>query len=147
VKSEDHVSLRIFHERTAISYDEVRNDDLENLRLQARPASESLLQERDHNMTERCADERAVHGHLRHAASEVVSRLVAVFCDPRGQELLQSRKRARCEHLGLERVLLELLQVPLSHLTCQLRASCVVRASAARSNALQWHIAYILTAR
>jgi hypothetical protein len=64
-------------------------------------------------MAQRRADERAVDGHLGHAAGEVVARLVAVFGDPRGQELLQGGKRSRCEHLGLERVLLELLQVPL----------------------------------
>jgi len=98
-------------------------------------------------MAERCADERAVHGHLGHATSEVVSRFVAVLCDPRGQELLQGREGTRCEHLGLERVLLEFLQVPLSHLTCQLRASDVIRASVARHDALQSHRICILTAR
>ena len=110
------VSLRVSANGLRDSYDQIGDDDLENLRLQAGPASERLLEEGDHNMTERCADERAVHGHLGHTASEVVPRLVAILCDPRGQELLQGRERTRCEHLGLERVLLELLQVPLSHL-------------------------------
>lgn len=64
------------------SYNKVRNDDLENLRLQARPALECLLEERDHHMAERRADERAVDRHLGHAAGEVVTRLVAVFGDP-----------------------------------------------------------------
>jgi len=96
------------------SYKEVGNNDLKELRLQTCPASESLLQEGDHNMAQRRANERAIDGHLGHTAGEVVTRLVAVFGDPRGQELLQSGERARCEHLGLERVFLELLQVPLS---------------------------------
>lgn len=64
------------------SYDKVRNDDLEDLRLQARPASERLLKEGDHNMAKRCADECAVDGHFRHATCEVVAGLVAVFRDP-----------------------------------------------------------------
>ena len=76
------VSLERFASRLRYPYDKVGNDDLENLRLQAGPASERLLQQGDHNMTERCADERAVDGHLGHTASEVVSRLVAVLCDP-----------------------------------------------------------------
>jgi hypothetical protein len=86
-------------------------------------------------MTERRADECAVNGHLRHATGEVVTRLVAVFCDPRCQELLQGSKRTRCEHLGLERVLLELLQVPLSHLTRQLCAYGISRTTGTRQNA------------
>lgn len=63
-------------------YNEVRNNDLEDLRLQARPALERLLQERDHHMAERRADERAVDSHLRHTAGEVVTGLVAVFGNP-----------------------------------------------------------------
>jgi len=95
------------------SYEEVGNDNLKQLRLQTCPASERLLQEGDHNMAQRRADQRTVDSHLRHATGEVMARLVAVFGDPRGQELLQGGKRSRGEHLGLERVFLELLQVPL----------------------------------
>ena len=76
------VSLRRLASGFRDSYDKVGNDDLENLRLQAGPAFERLLEEGDHNMTERCADERAVDSHLGHTASEVVSRLVPVFCNP-----------------------------------------------------------------
>jgi len=76
------VSLERFVSGLRCPYDKVGNDDLENLRLQAGPASERLLEEGNHNMAERCADERAVDGHLGHTASEVVSRLVAVLCDP-----------------------------------------------------------------
>ena len=78
----DSVSLGRFASELGYSYNKVGNDDLEDLRLQASPASERLLQKGDHNMTKRCADERAVDGHLGHTASEVVSRLVTVFCDP-----------------------------------------------------------------
>lgn len=78
----DCVSLGCFASELRYSYDKVGNDDLEDLRLQAGPASERLLEEGDHNMTEGCADERAVDGHLGHTASEVVARLVAVLCDP-----------------------------------------------------------------
>jgi len=42
---EDRVSLGRFSSDLRYSYDEVRDNDLENLRLQAGPASERLLQE------------------------------------------------------------------------------------------------------
>lgn len=65
-------------------------------------------------MAERRTDEGAVDGHFGHPAGEVVAVLAAVFSDPRGEELLETRERARCDHLGADGVILELLQVPLS---------------------------------
>ena len=64
-------------------------------------------------MTQGSADEGAIDCHLGDTAGEVMSVLVAVLCDPRGQELLQRAERARRDHLSAQRILLELLQVPL----------------------------------
>jgi hypothetical protein len=51
-----------------------------------------------------------------------VALLAAVMGDPRSEELLQREKRAGGEHLGAERVGLELLEVCLEDL--ELLASC-----------------------
>lgn len=64
------------------TYQEVGDKDLQNLSLQARPAGEQSLEERDHNMAQGSADEGAVDGHFGHATGEVVARFVAVLCDP-----------------------------------------------------------------
>lgn len=64
-------------------------------------------------MTQRRANESTVDRHLRHTAREVVTMLIAVLRDPRGQELLKRAERARRDHLRAQRILLELLQVPL----------------------------------
>ena len=71
-----------------VTYDQVRYDDLHDLGLQARPASEYPLEERDHDVAERCTDKCAVDCHFGHAAREVVAVLVAVLCNPRCKELL-----------------------------------------------------------
>ena len=96
-----------------VTYDQVRDNDLHDLCLQARPSRKHLLKDGDHQVSQWSADEGAVYRHLRHAAGEVVTMLVAVFGNPRGEELLKSCQRAGREHLGAERVFLELLQVPL----------------------------------
>ena len=96
------------------TYDQVGNDNLHDLCTQACPTCEHFLENRDHQVSQWGADEGAVEGHLGHTASEVMAMLVAVFRDPRREELLQSSECAGGEHLGAKRVFLELLQVPLS---------------------------------
>jgi len=64
-------------------------------------------------VAERGADESAVGGHLGHARREVVAVLVAILGQPRGDQLLGAGQRAGREHLGAQRVLLELLDVGL----------------------------------
>ena len=64
-------------------------------------------------MTERRADEGSVRGHLGHSSSEVVAVLVAVLCNPRGEQFLESGERSRGDHLGTEGVGLQLLEVGL----------------------------------
>lgn len=67
-------------------------------------------------MAERSADKGTVCGHLRNSGCKVVSILVSVLGNPRGEELLKCRKRSRCEHLRSQWVCLELLEVGLQHL-------------------------------
>lgn len=64
------------------TYDQVANKDLKNLGLQASPASEQALEEVDKDMAQGGADEGAIHGHLGHARSEVVTMLAPILCDP-----------------------------------------------------------------
>ena len=74
--------------RVGTAYDEVGDDDLHDLGLQAWPAGEHLLEDRDHEVAQWGADEGAVDGHLWHAAGKVMTVLVAVFGDPGGKEFL-----------------------------------------------------------
>lgn len=108
------MSARVVLERRQDgTYDQVRDKDLQNLGSQARPSGEQLLQDRDHDMSQRRADKGTIDSHLRHATGEVVAMLAAVLCDPRSEELLRASKSAGCNHLGLQRVILQLLQIPL----------------------------------
>lgn len=95
------------------AYNQVADEDLHDLGLEALAAAEDLLQDADQDVAKRGADEGAVEGHLGDARGEVVALLAPIVGDPRGQELLQTRKGARGEHLGAQRVLLQVLQVGL----------------------------------
>lgn len=64
-------------------------------------------------MTQRRRHERAIDGHLGHAAVDVVAVLAAVASDVRGEHFLQGGEGAGCEHLGAEGVGLELVEVGL----------------------------------
>ena len=90
------------------TYDQVANKNLQNLRLQALPSTEYLLENADQDVTKRSANEGAVDGHLGHPRGEIVSALAPVMGDPRCEELLETRKSTGCEHLGAEGVGLEL---------------------------------------
>ena len=95
------------------THDQVADEDLEDLGLQALATLEDLLQDADEEVAQGRADEGAVDGHLGHARGEVVAALAAVVGNPRGQELLQAGEGARGEDLGAQRVGLELLEVGL----------------------------------
>lgn len=58
-------------------------------------------------------DEHAVQRHLRDARAEVVAVLADIVGEPRGQQLLQTREHTGGEHLGAQRVVLQLLEVGL----------------------------------
>jgi hypothetical protein len=95
------------------TYKQVAGDNLQDLGLQAGSASKDLLQYGDQDMAERGADETAIDGHFRDTGGKVVAMLVLVVCDPGCQDLLQTSKRTRSEHLGAQRVGLKLLEIGL----------------------------------
>lgn len=95
------------------TYDKVAEDDLQNLGLERSAAVEDLLHEPDENVAHGCADQSAICRHLRDSAGEVVAVLVAILSQPRGDKLLKACQRTSSEHLGAERVGLELLDVGL----------------------------------
>jgi hypothetical protein len=96
------------------TYNQVADENLHDLRLQALATLEELLQDANQEVAEGRADQGAVNGHLGHARGEVVAALALVMGNPRGEELLQTRKSARGEHLGAQRVRLQLPQVGLA---------------------------------
>lgn len=95
------------------TYNQIADQDLQDLSLQAGPASEDLLENADEEMAERRSDKHAVKDHLRHAGAEVMAMLADVVGNPRGKQLLQTRERTRGEHLRAQRVRLQLLEVEL----------------------------------
>lgn len=64
-------------------------------------------------MAQRRADEGSVCGHLGYARREVVAMLIAVLCEPRGNEFLSAGQGAGGQHLGAQRVRLQLVDVGL----------------------------------
>lgn len=68
----------------AYAYNQVADEDLQNLSLETLASSEDFLQQTDENVAERGADEGAVQGHLGHTRGEVVAVLAAIMGDPRG---------------------------------------------------------------
>jgi hypothetical protein len=96
-----------------VTYNQVADENLHDLCLQTRSACEYLLQDANQNVTERCADECAVDGHLGHARREVMPVLVLVVRNPRREDLLEAGEGTRRQHLGAERIRLQLLEVCL----------------------------------
>lgn len=97
----------------AFTYNEIADQDLQDLGLQTGAASKELLKDANQKVPQRCADESAVCCHLGHTRANVVAMLALVMGKPRSQDLLQGRKRARREHLSSKRVRLKLLEVGL----------------------------------
>lgn len=96
-----------------MTYHQVANENLKDLRLQTCPASKELLQDADEHVAHWGTDEGAVYRHLRYATCEVVPVFILIMCQPRSEELLQCCQSARSQHLGAQRVLLKLLQIGL----------------------------------
>lgn len=67
-----------------ITYDQIANENLQDLRPQASPPGKQLLQHVDQEMTQRRTDEGTVDGHLRHAGVDIVAVFASVFGDVRG---------------------------------------------------------------
>lgn len=95
------------------TYDQVADEDLEDLGLQTGATSEDLLENADKDVAQRGGNEHAVERHLGDARAEVVAVLAHIVSEPRGEELLQTGEHTGGEHLSAQRVLLQLLQVGL----------------------------------
>lgn len=95
------------------TYNQVADQDLEDLSLETCAASEELLQDVDEDVAERRGDEHAVQGHLGNARAEVVAVLANIVGKVGGEQLLQTREHTRGEHLGAQRVLLQVVEVGL----------------------------------
>lgn len=104
------------------AYNQIANQDLQNLGLQTRPAREDLLQNSNENVAHGRTDEHSVERHLRHAGAEVMAMLADIMSKPRGDEFLQSREDTGREHLCAKGVRLELFQVGLLYTSLALTA-------------------------
>lgn len=109
----DHCALTQQDIEAGETYDQVADQDLEDLGLQAGAAGEDALQDADEDMAEGRGNEHAVQGHLRDAGGEVVAVLADIVGQEGGEQLLKTREHTRGEHLGAQRVVLELLEVGL----------------------------------
>lgn len=94
-------------------YNQVANQDLQNLGLQTRPAGKNPLQDSNENVAHGRTDEHSVERHLRHAGAEVMAMLADIMSEPRGDEFLKSRENTGRQHLCAKGVCLELFQVGL----------------------------------
>lgn len=95
------------------TYDQVADEDLEDLGLETGATSEDLLENADEDMAQRGGNEHAVERHLRDARAEVVAVLADIVSEPRSEKFLQTGEHTRSEHLSAQRVLLQLLEIGL----------------------------------
>lgn len=95
------------------TYDQVADEDLEDLSLQAGATSEDLLKNADEDMAQRGGNEHAVERHLRDARAEVVAMLADIMGEPRGEKFLKTGEHTGGEHLSAQRVLLQLTEIGL----------------------------------
>jgi hypothetical protein len=65
-----------------ITYNQIANEDLENLGLQTRTTGEDLLQDANEDVAEGRGDEHSVQRHLGDARAEVVAVLADIVGDP-----------------------------------------------------------------
>jgi hypothetical protein len=98
----------------AWTYNQVAEEYLQDLGLQALAPLEDLLESANQDVSKGRADQGTVDSHLGDTRSEVVARLAPVVGDPRCKELLQTRQSTRGQHLGAQWVALQLLEVCLS---------------------------------
>ena len=96
-----------------VTYDQVADENLKDFGFQTLTAREHLLQDLDQEMPKGRADESAVGSHLGDSGTEVMTVLARILCDPRSEDFLERSQRSRREHLGPQRIALQLLQVGL----------------------------------
>lgn len=81
------------------TYDQVADEDLEDLGLQAGATRKDLLEDADEQVAQRRTDEHAVEGHLGHPSAEVMSMLADIVCNPGSEQFLETGKQTGCQHL------------------------------------------------
>ena len=77
-----------------MTYNQVADDDLKYLGLEAGPVGKDFLQDLDQEMAHRCTDDGSVDCHLWHTRCEVMAILVPILSYPRRKDLLQTRESA-----------------------------------------------------
>lgn len=70
------------------TYDQIANENLQDLCRQTRPPREHSLQYTDQEVAQWRADESAVHCHLGHSRVDIMAGWTDIFCDPRCQDFL-----------------------------------------------------------
>ena len=95
------------------TYDEIAKENLQDLGLQACAAGKYLLEDAHEEVAQWGSDKHAVEKHFRNTGAEVVPIPADIIRDPRGQVFLSCGKHTRRQHLGAQRVLLQLTQVHL----------------------------------
>ena len=93
--------------------EQVADEDLQNLGLETGAAGKDLLQDADEEMAQGGADEHAVEKHLGDARAEVVAVFADIVGDPGGDELLKAGEDTGGQHLGAQRVGLQMLEIEL----------------------------------
>lgn len=105
-----------------VSYDQVADENLQNLGLETCTTGKDTLQNADKEMAQRRRNKHAIQRHLGHAMAEVVAVLADIVGDPGREEFLQGGEQAGSQHFGAQGVGLELAQVELS---CQFLSLCL----------------------
>ena len=95
------------------TYNQIADENLQNLGTQAGAAREEPLQDPDQEVAQWRADERAVESHLGDPRVDVVAMLAAVARDPGGEDFLECGEGPRGQHAGSKGILLELGDIGL----------------------------------
>lgn len=97
-----------------VTNDQVADQDLENLGLEACSIGEQFLQNADEHMPKGSTNQCAVCCHFGYSRTEIVAILAAIMREPRGQDFLQCGKSTRGEHFRPQRIRLKLLEICLA---------------------------------
>lgn len=100
-------------EKFGDTYNQIADENLQNLSSQAGTVLEGLLQRPDQEMAQRSADKSSIGGHFGDPRGEVIAVLVAVLGQPGGNQFLGTGECASGEHLGAQWVVLKLLDIGL----------------------------------
>lgn len=124
------------------TYDQIADENLQHFGLETGSTGKDLLQNANEEMAQRRADEHPVQRHLGHARAEVVAVLADVVGDPRGEKLLQPGQHAGGEHLGAQRVRLQLTEVGLHRERVESQRHWFNREIYERGRVIEWSVVY-----